>query len=431
MKNALEDYKDTQAGEIGVKYAWEAVVHDIVELTNFDIRTAFDGPDVEKKDVKACGERLRRFVRGSGTMNGEFTKHAFEFLSHPDIGHLDPNFARSLISELRVAVALSRYQRTEGETGNLFARCCSRGMSFTTVAKWQNDDAYFYLELHPHTREEIFGLDLLVIPAEQFADEEQPEAKNRLHYRGAATLTSSSTLSFFTTAVLDKQILRGNMSLSVNAPRLITEAHLILAPDVCPPVLGARSRNVLARASSYAKQRRSLEASQEYIKYSNLLNNVYLLTNDSIHDIDYENVQTILKEQTSHDAETRDRMGLLPSDREARNDEMETDDLTTKFYQAIRAADAEAFDRYLDDIGDINMRHPKSNLTVCQMVAACGWRKGYRILTRRDDEIDYTLTDNEGWRASSHAMVHGFDDALAKLLRIKERKALDGLGPKL
>ncbi|MCB9989306.1 MAG: ankyrin repeat domain-containing protein [Rhodospirillales bacterium] len=71
--------------------------------------------------------------------------------------------------------------------------------------------------------------------------------------------------------------------------------------------------------------------------------------------------------------------------------------------------------------GNVNERLPGTGETVLHVAAATGARDALRLLIQIEG-CDFLIRDNCGRLASEVAFVVGNDPAVARLLRIKERK---------
>lgn len=97
------------------------------------------------------------------------------------------------------------------------------------------------------------------------------------------------------------------------------------------------------------------------------------------------------------------------------------------FIQASRRGNLDKLQEYIDKGVSINAQDPVLGQTALHTAAAGRARKALRVLLKTN-QCDFLLRDNQGRLASELAFLVGEDMAMARLLRIKERKQADEQG---
>ena len=95
--------------------------------------------------------------------------------------------------------------------------------------------------------------------------------------------------------------------------------------------------------------------------------------------------------------------------------------LGKEFLQAAEHGNAKKLQAFIADGFPVNYQDPRSQETALHIVAACQARKALRVLLDTG-EVDFLLRDRKGRLASEMAAVFGEDLAVARLLRIHEKK---------
>ena len=95
--------------------------------------------------------------------------------------------------------------------------------------------------------------------------------------------------------------------------------------------------------------------------------------------------------------------------------------LGAEFLYAAETGNANRIYAFLQEGFPSGFQDTESGQSALHITAACRARNALRILLRAPD-IDYLIRDNQGRLASEMAFIYGHDPALARLLRIKERK---------
>lgn len=105
-------------------------------------------------------------------------------------------------------------------------------------------------------------------------------------------------------------------------------------------------------------------------------------------------------------------------------------DLGDKFLRTAERGNPERLQAFIDNGFPVSYQCPTTGETALHVVSASKARKALRVLLKTN-HCDFLLRDKKGRLASEMAFVYGDDPAVARLLRIKERKQAAVQGIKL
>ena len=101
--------------------------------------------------------------------------------------------------------------------------------------------------------------------------------------------------------------------------------------------------------------------------------------------------------------------------------------LAATFLEAADEGDDELVTDFISAGFPLDVTEPGTGQTALHIVAACGARRAVMMLIQ-SRRVDFLIRDDEGRLASEMAGVFGDDPAMARLLRIKERKQAQAQG---
>lgn len=104
--------------------------------------------------------------------------------------------------------------------------------------------------------------------------------------------------------------------------------------------------------------------------------------------------------------------------------------LGNQFIKTAQRGNADKLQAFIEEGFPVNYQHPKTGQTVLHVTAACKAREALRGILGTG-QCDFLIRDSRGRLASEMAFLYGEDPALARLLRIKERKQAESEGVKL
>jgi len=103
-------------------------------------------------------------------------------------------------------------------------------------------------------------------------------------------------------------------------------------------------------------------------------------------------------------------------------------ELGLRFLDAAKNGDVRTMKELLGPNLPVNVIDPDDRATALHYIATFGARPALRVIVKSSRNLDYLLRDGEGRLPSELAREFGHDDAMARLLLIKEMRQAKAQG---